>query len=209
MGGVSKDAPRVAAMARAILQVVYKNHHVTNTAASEYALEHQAVLEQYLPIARKYTPAVGAAFAWAHQLGWEEVPDAAHRLLEQLWDTPGDPLRALEKRRDDFKNKQGQRGIEERFAMAINTLKAVHEGRELKTARSTRPDYTAIERASMAPKRQSKIEYEPGTDGEEDPPQTPEELAKARAWARSVGLIESEEGSDREVLELYQQSGAA
>ncbi len=153
MGGGTKDAPRVIAMARAIRTVAYKEGRVSNAAAVEYYAEHKDTLERYLPVARKYTQAVGAAFAWCDMLGWEGVEAAAQRLVETLWDSPEDPMRALHRRSEsaDFRRGNGQSGVKVRFDIALNCLQAVHDGRPLKVARVWMPDYAALERAAMRP----------------------------------------------------------
>jgi hypothetical protein len=149
MDGVTTDAPRHAAMARAILQVVEGQHRASNTAASQYALAHADVLALYLPVARRYTPAVGAAFAWADMLGWSGVQEAAERLVEKLWSGPGDPMRALDRRSEGFrKDGQGQQAIATKFSIALNTLRAVHVGQDLTVARIVNHDYAAFKRES-------------------------------------------------------------
>lgn len=154
MAGVTKDAPRIVAMARAILQVVYGVNKVSNTSAAEYAVRNQTELELFLPVAREYTPAVGAAFAWCAILGWSETIQASERLLSTLWADPQetDPMRALHNRAREFsKLGAGQAGIKARFDIALNCLEAVHDERGLRVARSYRPDYAKLERESHAP----------------------------------------------------------
>lgn len=154
LAGVSKDAPRMVAMARAILQVVYGNNKVSNTAAAEYAVRHQTELELFLPVARQYTPAVAAAFAWCATLGWHETINAAERLMSTIWQDPAefDPMRALHNRARNFSDLgAGQSGIKARFDIALNCLEACHEQRGLKVAKSYRPDYGRLERDSAAP----------------------------------------------------------
>jgi hypothetical protein len=164
MGGVTKDAPRIVAMSRAILQVVYSHARTSNTEAAQYALLHQTELELFLGVARRYTPAVAAAFAWCASLGWSETLDAAERLVNNgPWTEPQetDPMRALANRSREFaKLGAGQAGIKARFDIALNCLQAVHEDRPLRIARSSRPDYQAIERASIAP-GEHEVELEP------------------------------------------------
>lgn len=153
MAGITKDAPRIVAMARAVLTVVHGVNKASNTAASEYAVGHQAVLERYLPLARQFTPAVGAAFAWCDSLGWPEVARAAERLASNgPWEEPQDtdPMRALANRAREFsKLGQGQAGIKARFDVALNCLQALHEGRGLRVARTYKPDYAALERDAL------------------------------------------------------------
>ncbi len=156
MSGVTKDAPRLVAMARAILSVVCNHPKATNTEAADYVVQHQTELELFLPVSRQYTPAVGAAFAWCAILGWSEVLPAAERLLSTIWEDPADmdPMRALHQRARNFSDLgQGQAGVKGRFDIALKCLEAVHEHRGLKVAKSYRPDYGRLEReSSMAPK---------------------------------------------------------
>ncbi len=173
MSGESKDAPRTTAMARAIRTVAYKEHRVSNAAVIAYFVEHKDTLERYLPVARKYTQAVGAAFAWADMLGWD-VRGAAERLTEQLWEGPEDPMRALHRRAEapDFKRGNGQSGVKARFDIALNCLHAVHTGRGLRVARTWQPDYAALERGSSSAARAglaSDADVEPEPHGREPP----------------------------------------
>lgn len=155
MAGVSRDAPRMVAIARAVLAVVHGNTKVSNTAAAEYVVAHQEAIERFLPVARQFTPAVAAAFAWCSTLGWPEVHQAAERLVSNgPWEEPQetDPMRALTNRSREFARLgAGQSGIKARFDIALNCLQAVHEGRGLRVARSYRPDYAALERDSLTP----------------------------------------------------------
>ncbi len=156
MSGVTKDAPRLVAMARAILAVVHNHAKASNTEAADYVVAHQTELELFLPVSRQYTPAVGAAFAWCAILGWSETIPAAERLLSTIWNDNAefDPMRALHNRARNFSDLgAGQAGIKARFDIALNCLEAVHENRGLKVAKSYRPDYGRLEReSSMAPK---------------------------------------------------------
>lgn len=160
LAGISKDAPRMVAMARAIIQVVHGVNKVSNTEAAEFAVKHQTELELFLPVARQYTPAVGAAFAWCATLGWSETIHAAERLLSTLWQDPAefDPMRALHNRARNFSELgAGQSGIKARFDIALNCLEAVHDHRGLKVAKSYRPDYGKLERDSQAPETASTV----------------------------------------------------
>lgn len=196
MESATKDPTRVVAMARTILQVVHGNNKISNTQAAEFAMAHQTELELFLPVTRRFTPAVGAAFAWCATLGWEETIPAAERLVANgPWEEPQetDPMRALANRSREFgKLGAGAAGIKGRFDVALNCLQAVHEKRGLRVARSYRPDYGALERESMAaaadgvrhsvhaPKggytagleaaAQSIIEYERSLEHPSDPP---------------------------------------
>lgn len=199
MSGVSRDAPRMIAMARAILQVVYGNSKVSNTAAAEYAVLHQLALERYLPVARQFTPAVAAAFAWVTTLGWNEAGPAADRLVTNgPWEEPQetDPMRALTNRSREFvKLGAGQAGIKARFDIALNCLQAIHEARGLRVARSYRPDYLALENelevVRMRPTQPpTRVEY----DGSEEPPnvlasETPPEMTDDHAAKLEATLV--------------------
>lgn len=151
MHGVSKDAPRLAAMARTILACVHEQPRVSNTAVAEYVVAHQRELEPFLPVARQFTPAVAAAFAWCLTLGWKEVRHAAERLVSTIWEEPQgeDPMRALHQRAKEFSRLgQGQAGIKARFDVALTALQAVHEKRGLKVVRgSSRVSYADFEAA--------------------------------------------------------------
>lgn len=154
MAGVTKDAPRIMAMAKAILAVVYGVTKPANTEAAQFAVKHQTELELFLPVSRQYTPAVGAAFAWCATLGWGETIGAAERLLSTIWQDPAefDPMRALHNRARNFSELgAGQSGIKARFDIALNCLEAVHDQRGLKVAKSYRPDYGKLERESLRP----------------------------------------------------------
>lgn len=152
MRDIRTDAPRLAAMARTILNVVHGESKVSNGEAVDYAVKHAETLKRYVRIAQHgYTPAVAAAFAWADMLGWGEVQTAAQRLVEGLFDGPHDPMRALWTRSKGFKRELGPAGIKRKFDIALSCLQAVHEGREMTQARTIQPDYQALERASQRP----------------------------------------------------------
>lgn len=176
MSGVTKDAPRLVAMARAILSVVHGHAKASNTEAAEFVVAHQTELELFLAVSRQYTPAVGAAFAWCAILGWPEVMDASDRLLSTLWADPAesDPMRALHNRARNFSDLgAGSAGIKARFDIALNCLEAVHEGRGLRVAKSYRPDYGRLERESLnAPKHteETVVVTKPRASKVEQPP---------------------------------------
>lgn len=155
MEGVSKDAPRYAAMARSILTITRKAPRVSNTEAVQYAVEHQATLSKYLGVARKFSAPVGAAFAWADILKWTGIEHAAERLMSLDWDDESfagsDPMRALAKRAETFKSLgDGQAAAADKFAIAIGALSAINEGRAVRKARQSDQDYAAFERESQA-----------------------------------------------------------
>lgn len=153
--GIKVDAPRLTAMGRTILQVVYGQARTSNNAAAAYAAEHVDLLSRYLRVAREFSPAVAAAFAWAESLGWDEVQSASQRLTEQLFTGPGDPMRALGVRAKSFRKGGGAAETKKRFDITLNALLAVHEDRELHTARTAQPDYHALQ--SRAPQRLSQL----------------------------------------------------
>jgi hypothetical protein len=153
--GIKVDAPRLTAMARTILQVVFGQARVSNNAAAAYAAENIELLSRYLRVAREFSPAVAAAFAWAQSLGWDEVQSAAERLVETMWTGPGDPMRALHTRAKSFRKGGGGVETKKRFDITLNALLAVHEDRELQTARTAQPDYHALQ--SKAPQRLSQL----------------------------------------------------
>jgi hypothetical protein len=199
MQGLTKDAPRMAAMARTILTVVDGQSKVTNTAATEYAVLHQDTLERYLPIARRYTQAVGAAFCWAHMMGWSGVEEAANRLLELNFDPGDDPMKAFAKKAEDMRKfGQGSAAVKQKFDAALAALKAVNEGKELKQIRSWKPNYAEIERESMRPPAHDRqqqldavIEYENVDEAQDVPPR-----ASKRPPKTSLAYDPEEDGDE-------------
>jgi len=151
MSGIAKDAPRLVAMARAILATVHNTPKPSNAAAVAYATEHQASLEKFLPVARRFTPACGAAFAWAYDQGWGEVESAAVRLLETMWTSEDDPMRALHKRSESFgRLGNGAGDVRTKFDLTITALQAVHEDRPVRLLKTQHPDYARLVRASSS-----------------------------------------------------------
>lgn len=160
--GVTTDNPRLTAMARAILVIVHKTGKVSNTAAAEYVVNNRDHMTPFLRIAKQFSPACAAAFAWAHKLGWSETVEAADRLATNgPWSEPQetDPMRALANRSRDFDALgSGQARIKAVFDITLNCLLAVHERRGLRHAKSTAPNYEKIERNSTAPREHEDLD---------------------------------------------------
>lgn len=151
MEGITRDAPRFAAMARALLMARFGRSRVTQTEAVEFALTNREHFEKFLAVSRKFTPAAGAAFALASMWGWKIAEPAAERLLSLTFTGETDPMKALYKASESQFPRlgQGDTGLKERFAITMNCLAAVAEGRGMKVTRKSAPDYEKLE--SLAP----------------------------------------------------------
>lgn len=159
MEGIQRDAPRLAAMARALLFARHGKSRITIAEATQFALQNREHFEKFLPVARRFSPPCGAAFAMASMWGWTEVEGAAQRMLDLEFRDETDPVKVLYK----ATNVQfpalpgGDAGIKEKFAITFNCLLALHEGRTMKVVRKSAPDYDKIE-AGVRESQESEVE---------------------------------------------------
>lgn len=147
MEGIQRDAPRFAAMARALLVARYGHSRPTVTEGTQFALEHQEHFGKYLPVARKFGPAAGAAFALASMWGWQSADDAAKRLLDLDFQGESDPMKVFYKATESQFPRlgSGDSGLKERFAITMNCLAAAEEHRGMKVVRKNQPDFERLE----------------------------------------------------------------
>ncbi len=177
MEGIQRDAPRLAAMARALLFARHNKSRITIAEATQFALEKREHFEKFLPIARKFSPAAGAAFALASMWGWEAAEKVADRMINLTFEGETDPAKVLFKAAEvQFpKFGAGDTGLRERFAVTINCLHAAQEGRAMKVARKSAPDFEKLERLSASATPEEEAEEAPASV----PPPVPEEAKKA------------------------------
>ncbi len=153
MEGIQRDAPRFAAMARALLVSRFGHSRPTVIEGTQFALEHQDHFGKYLPIARKFGPAAGAAFALASMWGWTTAEESARRLMDLDFDGEADPMKVFYKATESQFPRlgAGDSGMKERFAITMNCLTAAEEHRGMKVVRKSAPDFKRLETLRPAP----------------------------------------------------------
>jgi hypothetical protein len=167
MEGIQRDAPRIASMARALLSARFGRSRISQTEAIAFALEHREHFEKYLPIARKFSPAAGAAFVLASMWGWSCAERASERLLNLSFTGESDPMKVFYKATETQFPRlgQGDAGLKEKFAITMNCLTAVCEGRGMKVVRKSQPDFERLQRISQPPEEEEVEQLALGAGG--------------------------------------------